>query len=103
MNQVMRNPDVADAIAIEREPTPVPHAAAGDKIVEEICNLDWNGLSADELMDVAWVYYYFSVQFRENLLIAREVHPEDKLLEELERGECDTDNLSPFPGVVAAG
>ena len=36
-------------------------------------------------------------------MLAREVRPEDELLKELERGECDTDNLSPYPGVVREG
>jgi hypothetical protein len=103
MNEVTRNPYAADVIAVELEPTRAPGAVACDKIVDEICNLNWSGLSTSELIDVAWVYYYFSIQFRENLLIAREVRPEDKLLQELERGECDTDNLSPYPGVVVAG
>ena len=75
----------------------------GDEVVEEICDLNWRGLSLDELVDVAWTYYYFSIQFRENLAIARELLPDDEQLEELDRGERDTDNLSPYPGVVVAG
>jgi hypothetical protein len=36
-------------------------------------------------------------------MIAHRMHPEDKLLNELVAGECETDNLSPWPGVMAAG
>src|SRR5450631_2067774 len=54
------------------------------------------------LINVAWVYYYFSVQFRENLEIARSLYPDDDRLLQLDHGERDTDNLSPWPGVAAA-
>jgi hypothetical protein len=73
------------------------------KIIDDICDLNWIGLSADELVNTAWTYYYFSVQFCENVGIARGLYPEDKRLEELDRGERNTDNLSPCPGVVAVG
>ena len=63
----------------------------------------WGELDSDEVMRVAKAYYYFSVQFRENLEIARALHPDDPKLAELWEGECDTDNLSPWPGVAAAG
>jgi hypothetical protein len=75
----------------------------GDEVVEAICALNWRDLSLDQMIDVAWAYYYFSVQFRENLAAARELLPDDEQLEELDRGERDTYNLSPYPGVVAAG
>lgn len=73
------------------------------KIIDEICDLDWSGLSRDELVNTAWIYYYFSVQFRENVAIARRMYPDDALLAELDAGERNTDNLSPCPGVVAVG
>lgn len=87
------------------------HDAGGDTdrssaftpIIRAICNLNWSGLAADQLVNVAWAYYYFSVQFRENLDIARKLHPEDERLADLEHGEKDTDNLSPWPGVAAIG
>ena len=103
MNEVTTKTYAADTVAIELEPTGLAPAADSDRMIEEICNLDWTNLSKDELINVAWAYYYFSVQFRENLLTARQVRPEDELLKELERGECDTDNLSPWPGVAAVG
>jgi hypothetical protein len=78
-------------------------AQACERAFAEICALNWQGLSADELIDVAWVYYYFSVQFCENVGIARALYPHDKQLLELDQGERNTDNLSPCPGVVEDG
>jgi hypothetical protein len=74
-----------------------------DKPIEDICNLNWRGLGRDGLVNVAWAYHHFSIQFRENLEIARQLFPEDSRLEQLDRGERDTDNLSPWPGVANAG
>ena len=71
--------------------------------IDAIGRLGWRHLSADECVDVAWAYYFFSVQFRENLIVARQLHPADDKLLDLEQGECDTDNLSPWPGVAAPG
>lgn len=76
---------------------------ADEIIVNEICALNWEGVNQDELTNVAWVYYYFSVQFCENVGIARRLYPHDAQLEELDRGERNTDNLSPYPGVVTVG
>src|SRR5262249_40139427 len=71
--------------------------------IAQICALEWRRLSAGDLVDVAWAYYYFSIQFRECVEIARALHPDDPQLEELDRGERDTDNLSPWPDVAAPG
>lgn len=71
--------------------------------VHRICNLEWTDLTEQEFIDVAWAYYYFSIQFRENLTIACGLFPNDSKLQQLEREECNTDNLSPWPGVAAAG
>jgi hypothetical protein len=73
------------------------------KIIDEIGELNWTALSRDELMAVAGAYYFFSVQFRENLDLACEQNPWDHQLARLRREECDTDNLSPFPGVAQPG
>jgi hypothetical protein len=73
------------------------------KVINEICQLPWQSLSSQDLISVAWAYYYFSIQFRENLEIARALHPDDANLAVLEREECNTDNLSPWPGVAADG
>jgi hypothetical protein len=72
-------------------------------VVNEICDLNWRLLNDVELTRVAWAYYHFSVQFRENLELARMLYPDDDRLLELDRGERNTDNLSPWPGVAAAG
>jgi len=72
-------------------------------VIDDICGLDWAGLTRDEVINTAWTYYYFSVQFCQNVGIARALFPDDERLEELDAGERDTDNLSPCPGVVAAG
>jgi hypothetical protein len=85
------------------------HAAYGkygfsyERVVDDICALDWGNIAPPGLINVAWAYYYFSVQFRENLEIARELHPDDDRLRKLDHDERDTDNLSPWPGVAAIG
>jgi hypothetical protein len=96
VNKTVIESDVTQHSAVTRVPKP------GDDVVETICNLNWRGLSLDDLIDVAWSYHYFSIQFRENLEIARQLLPDDEQLRELDRGERDTDNLSPYPGVVEA-
>ncbi len=70
------------------------------QVVEEICDLRWSDLSRDDLLAVSEAYYYFSVQFREAVEIACETYPGDHKLTELRDGECDTNNLSPYPGVA---
>jgi hypothetical protein len=74
-----------------------------EDIIDDICQMNWTLLSKHELMAAAWAYYFFSIQFRENLLIARALHPDDSKLQELMEGECRTDNLSPWPGVAMVG
>ena len=77
--------------------------ASYKRIVDEIANLNWSCLSRADLMAIAMAYYYFSVQFRENLEIACELRPWDQNLAQLRAGECETDNLSPFAGVAHSG
>ena len=72
-------------------------------VVDDICNLPWEKVSETEVLRVAMAYYYFSVQFRESLEGALRVYPADDKLLDLSRGECATDNLSPYPGVAEAG
>ena len=74
-----------------------------ERVIDEICNLSWATLNEEDLIRVAWAYYHFSVQFRECLEIARELHPDDERLLQLDYGERNTDNLSPWPGVAAVG
>src|SRR6185312_15112368 len=64
---------------------------------------NWRNLDQEGLINVAWVYYFFSVQFRESLETTRKFYPDDERLLQLDRGERDTDNLSPWPGVAARG
>ena len=55
------------------------------------------------MLAVANAYYFFSVQFRENLQIACQLYPNDCALQALRAEECDTDNLSPWRGVAEVG
>ena len=80
-----------------------PRAFAFEAVIADIGNLRWAELGSDELINVAWAYYYFSIQFRENLEIARKLLPDDDRLLDLDHGERDTDNLSPWPGVAKPG
>jgi hypothetical protein len=74
-----------------------------EAVIADICELAWNDLDEAALIDVAWAYYFFSVQFRENLSLACALYPADEKLRDLEREECNTSNLSPWPGVAEAG
>ncbi len=71
--------------------------------IAQICDLNWENLTQDELMDVTRCYYYFSIQFRESLEAALVLYPEDDKLRELEAAECKTANLSPWLGVAVPG
>jgi hypothetical protein len=73
------------------------------QVIDEICDLDWVNLTRTDLTSVAWAYYYFSIQFRECLEAARSLYPKDDRLLQLDHGERDTDNLSPWPGVAKPG
>ena len=72
-------------------------------IIDEIGNLNWSKLSREELTAACCAYYYFSVQFVECVDIACELYPTDANLVALREGECDTDNLSPYPGIAKPG
>lgn len=71
-----------------------------EQVIGNVSELNWASLTEDELTITAWAYYYFSIQFRENLEIACELFPNDPKLRQLEREECNTSNLSPWPGVA---
>ena len=73
------------------------------QVVQQIADLGWSVLSRDDLSCVQWAYYYFSVQFRESLEIACRLFDTDERLARLKREECDTANLSPFPGIALPG
>lgn len=72
-------------------------------VTDEICGFDWQHIAPKELIDVAWSFYFFSTQFRECLELAGSMFPDDEKLRELDQGERNTDNLSPWVGVAAAG
>ena len=76
---------------------------AFEAVIDDICSLPWETISEAEVLRIAMAYYYFSVQFRESLEGALRVYPSDDKLLDLSRGECATDNLSPWEGVAAAG
>ena len=76
---------------------------AYQQLIDDMCGLNWIRLTQEDLISVAWVYYYFSVQFREGLEVARNLYPDDDRLRQLDQGERDTDNLSPWPGVATTG
>ncbi len=69
--------------------------------VNEVCNLEWAALDRFQLTAVAWAYYFFSVQFRENLEVLHRKYPDDLQVQRLVQEECATDNLSPWPDVAA--
>ena len=100
MSRGQRTHTEEQALVISRlQPKPYEY----EKAIDEICRLGWQYLTKNELVDVAWVYYYFSIQFRENLEIACHLYPGDLKLKQLMREECNTDNLSPWPGVARIG
>jgi hypothetical protein len=74
-----------------------------ETVIDKICAMPWDWLTSEEVLQVAKAYYYFSVQFRENLEIACRLHRDDPKLAALRLGECDTDNLSPWPKIAAPG
>ncbi len=77
--------------------------AADQPIIDEICGFNWRDLSRSDMTAVAWGYYYFSIQFRQNLQLACEYFADDSNMARLKDEECDTDNLSPYPGIAEAG
>jgi len=79
------------------------HVFGFENVIDEICGMAWEQLDSDEVLQVAHAYYYFSIQFRENLEIACALRPGDRKLKALCAGECDTDNLSPWPEIAAPG
>jgi hypothetical protein len=69
--------------------------------VNEVCSLKWAVLDRFELTAVAWAYYFFSIQFRENLEVLNQKYRNDFHIQRLVQEECATDNLSPWPDVAA--
>ena len=73
------------------------------RVIDEITNFNWRGLERHELMRACRAYYYFSKQFVDAVHIACDLYPSDQNLISLREGECDTDNLSPYPGIAEKG
>jgi len=73
------------------------------EVVDEICDFPWEQVTVEEVLRVALAYYYFSIQFRENLELVCKLRPDDLHLKALHREECNTANLSPWPNVAADG
>ncbi|HEY1505805.1 MAG TPA: hypothetical protein VGF92_15985 [Stellaceae bacterium] len=73
------------------------------QVIDEICDLRWPDLDEAGMIDAAWAYYFFSIQFQENMEVARALYPDDPKLRNLEREESNTDNLSPWPNVAEPG
>lgn len=72
-------------------------------VIAEIAGLRWSELDTQDLTAVALAYYYFSIQFRQNLMVAVSMFPDDMNLRVLKAEECYTANLSPWPLVAARG
>jgi len=87
---------VSSSIIQVSETLPAKHP-----VIDAICDLPWQSLRDDEILMVAAAYRYFSIQFRENLETALAFWPDDAGLVRLYEEECNTDNLSPWPGVAA--
>lgn len=77
-----------------------PGSPGYQQIVDEICHFRWSEIDRNELLAVSQAYYYFSVQFCETVEMACRLHPFDPLLAELREGQCNSDDLSPYPGVA---
>ena len=73
------------------------------RIIDEIGGFNWRALEREELMMACRAYYYFSQQFVDAVHISCELFPADQNLSDLREGECDTDNLSPYPGIAEKG
>lgn len=99
----MQNTIVLFDTSIGNQPSYGKGVLSYEKIIDQICNMPWATISKKELMNVAHIYYYFSIQFRESLEIACQLHPHDENLKALYREECHTDNLSPWPGIAEVG
>jgi len=80
-----------------------PEQFAFPRVIAEICDFNWSDLTQEQSVHAAWAYYFFSIQFRENLQIACSLFPDDANLSHLAREECDTSNLSPWEGVAQRG
>ncbi len=91
---------IADELRVELQEE-LQNVNRSNEIIDSIHRLPWENLVKQEVIRVARAYYFFSVQFRENLEIACSLWPDDEGLVRLYGEECNTDNLSPWPGIAA--
>lgn len=63
------------------------------KVIEEIKNLEWEKLSAEELQQLMYLSYAAAVEFAEAVRIALELYPENEKIKAMAGGELSTDNL----------
>jgi hypothetical protein len=63
------------------------------KVVEEIKNLEWEKLSAEELQDLMYISYIAAVEFAESLRVALELYPDDEKIKKMAQEELSTGNL----------
>lgn len=61
---------------------------AFEAVIDGICRMAWERLDSTDVRRVAEAYWYFSVQFGENLEIACARHPNDPALAALRNAEC---------------
>ena len=73
------------------------------RVIDEVSNFNWRRLERNELLMACRAYYYFSKQFVDAVHIACDLYPSDQNLISLREGECDTDNLSPYPDIAEKG
>ena len=53
-----------------------PRQFGFERIIDDISSLNWTEIGEEDLISVAWVYYFFSVQFRECLESACTLYPQ---------------------------
>jgi hypothetical protein len=90
-------------VALQLQSSAIADAFAFEKIIDDICDMPWESVGSGEVIRIALAYYFFSVQFRENLEIACRLNPNDDNLKRLHREECNTSNLSPWKNIAKVG
>jgi hypothetical protein len=96
-------PDRRSSIDVVGNASSLQTRWAFELVIQQICTWPWDRIDSDEVLSVALAYYYFSVQFRENLETTCRQYPDDLCLQKLFREECNTSNLSPWVNVASAG
>lgn len=71
--------------------------------INRVCDIGWETLNEQQMTSAVWMFYFRSVQFRENLEAAIRLHPDNQNLRTLTEEELHTNNLSPYNGIAAEG